>query len=212
MFLEDPFCDSDGRRTRDAPEKWKLAHHDVRHHFEAALYHFGRMLRGNSLSNLKVVCFEYDALVWSLYSIREHFAQELNLFFCLGIEERSVNCGRVKEKLESNAKKQLDIVKMLDELSDAKWFESLKEQRHTITHRVSKPEVIGGSVSLSWGSEPPQVMLNLKSIELYGDKLYREAMRKFKLDWLATSWITIQSFKSQIETIWCAMSRIGDSS
>ena len=216
MLLEDPFYDKDDRRIQDAAlpvssgvtRQWETAHSDVKYYFKAALYHFGRMLHGNSVGNLNIVSFEYDALVWSLYSVRDHLLQELNIFFRLDIGEQAVDYEQVKKKLKTKRKpvatgQRGEILKTLDELNDAKWFQSLQKRRHTITHRVSKPEVLVGG--LSWDNGPPEIMLNRNSIEVYG-KAYEEAMRRFRHEWLATSWLTIELFKKWVGSIWSAMS------
>lgn len=172
MFLEDPFYTLIKERTWQATNKWFLAHNDVLHQFEASLYHFGRMRRENFIGNLKVVYFEYDALIWSLYSVREHLVQELNSFFVLGFQENDTRiCEKVKNALQNQPQVvTTNIAKNFIELTDSKWLQILADRRHLITHKVSPPEVIGGSPSLSWGNEPPKVMLNLESIKIFGEK------------------------------------------
>jgi hypothetical protein len=64
---------------------------------EASNYHFDRMIRQNRIDNAKTVRFEYDALLWSLYSVGEHLFQEINLFFNLGIKEKDCKYQSVKK-------------------------------------------------------------------------------------------------------------------
>ncbi len=225
MLLRDPFYDKAAKRINityasivlSAKEKakWEIAHYDVRRHFEATLYHFGRMLRENHFNNSKAMSFERDALISSLYSVRDHLLQELNVFFCLGISQKEVSFNekfkdRLKRKLESLGLGQgSSILDMLKELNDEKWFGYLKDRRHTIQHRVSKPE--GLVTSLRWDNEPPQPVLNRELLGIYGED-FREAVLKswpkapIYYEWLAVSLVTIRLFKKYIEKIWCEMS------
>ncbi len=221
MLLKDSFYDESAKtiitthlstRLDDSETtRWKIAHLDVRHYFEAALYHFGRMLRANHFNNPKVMEFEHDAFITTLYSVREHLLQELNVFFCLGIPEDEIHFNTrfktsLQTRLELVSRNQVrNILDILENLNNEEWFRYLKERRHTITHRPSKPEVVG--VSLRWDNEPPRPMLNTKFSAIYGGD-YREAVLKFwpkaptYYDWLAESSLTINLFKKWMEEIW----------
>lgn len=225
MILRDPFYDKAAKRISivyastalSAEEKVKseIAHYDVRHCFEATLYHFGRMLRENHFNNSKAIGFERDALISSLYCVRDHLLQELNVFFCLGIPEKKVFFneqfkGRLKGKLESlDLGQGGNILAILEELNSEKWFEHLKEHRHTIQHRISKPELL--VTSLRWDDEPPQPALNRELLAIYGED-FREAVLKFwpkapiYYEWLATFSLAIKLFRKHVEKIWSEMS------